>query len=438
MASLTGCGHAPAAATVQAKEPAEQKDSVQQKEKEAEPKEKETEASVVVRVAPAQRRALEEKVRALGRCQAPPEKLAKLAALVEGRVDKILAKPGQHVKAGQPVVQFDTTLAAADMAEKSAARDSLLATLNVLLAPPREEELQAARLAIEQAKIAEKRASATVDQLRSLRARGDASAPQLFDAEQTLADAQVQLKAADSRLALLQLAPRAQAVAEAQSKITEAERALASSTAKCNLLTIRAPIEGELDSLNCNPGQTLSVGTILGEVVDARHLMATIWISAGTAHRIQAGQAATVSPTGLSMAASAVTGIAGHVVSVGRVADPQTGNVPVVIELPDPGGVLTVGQVVEGAVTVKKHEPLLAVPRAAIQDEGEGPLLVVVRLGKTAVLHPQLGLAADDWVAVAGTDLKEQEPVVIEGGYHLPEGTLVRIDTPAPAEAAKP
>ena len=51
--------------------------------------------------------------------------------------------------------------------------------------------------------------------------------------------------------------------------------------------------------------------------------------------------------------------------------------------------------------------------------------MTVVRDGKTALLHPEVGAAQGGWVAVAGTDLKEDELVVVEGGYNLPEGTPV-------------
>ena len=49
----------------------------------------------------------------------------------------------------------------------------------------------------------------------------------------------------------------------------------------------------------------------------------------------------------------------------------------------------------------------------------------MVRDGKTVVLHPEVGKPGKGWVAVAGTDLKEGEPVIVEGGYNLPEGTAV-------------
>ena len=50
-------------------------------------------------------------------------------------------------------------------------------------------------------------------------------------------------------------------------------------------------------------------------------------------------------------------------------------------------------------------------------------------------MHPKLGLKDEHWVVVSGTDLKPDEPVIVEGGYNLPEGTEVDAES---AEEAKP
>ena len=82
-------------------------------------------------------------------------------------------------------------------------------------------------------------------------------------------------------------------------------------------------------------------------------------------------------------------------------------------------------------IIVEEHAGVLQVPSAAILDQGEGPVLTVVRDGKTVALHPELGTAQGGWVAVSGTDLKEGEPVIVEGGYNLPEGTAVKTEEAA-------
>ena len=67
-------------------------------------------------------------------------------------------------------------------------------------------------------------------------------------------------------------------------------------------------------------------------------------------------------------------------------------------------------------------------PLEAVQDIGEGPVLNVIRNGKSAVLHPRLGLRDKQWVEVLDTDVRPGEEVILEGGYNLPSGTAVVVD----------
>ena len=79
-------------------------------------------------------------------------------------------------------------------------------------------------------------------------------------------------------------------------------------------------------------------------------------------------------------------------------------------------------------ITVDEHSGVLEVPSAAILDQGEGPVLTVVRDGKTVALHPEVGTSQGGWVAISKTDLEEGEPTIVEGGYNLPEGTAVKTE----------
>jgi hypothetical protein len=76
---------------------------------------------------------------------------------------------------------------------------------------------------------------------------------------------------------------------------------------------------------------------------------------------------------------------------------------------------------------VNERKNVLQVPAAAVLDLGEGPVLYVVRDGKSAALHPKVGTPHAGWVEALGTDLKEGEPVIVEGGYNLPEATPVKL-----------
>ena len=71
---------------------------------------------------------------------------------------KLVVKQGETVKKGQPIVELDKSVALADLAEKTATRDGLKASLALLKSVPRPEERRANELAIEQAKVALERA----------------------------------------------------------------------------------------------------------------------------------------------------------------------------------------------------------------------------------------------------------------------------------------
>ena len=405
-------------------------------------------AHVVVRTAAARRGTLVRTVEGLGRSEAIPEKLATLTPAVEGHVHALLVTQGEIVTKGQPIVELDKAAALADLAEKSATRDGLKAALALLKALPRPEERRANELAIEQAKVALDRATRLAERLKPLLARRETSDQQVFEAELAVTLAKLQLQTAEAQLRVMMLGPKPEAVAEAEAKVKTAEGAVEFSKAHLDYHTIRSPIDGVLDSLTCHLGQTVAIGAMVGEVVDTRHVLASVYLPAGSVLAVRVGQLAQVrtvdSRTDAGGAASGdASGDAspsvGKVAFVGRIADPQTGNLPVRVLVANPKGLLTVGQTVGLTITVAEQKGVLEVPSAAILDLGEGPILTVVREGKTVLLHPEVGASQGGWVALSGTDLKAGEPVIVDGGYNLPEGTPVEAaSTPAVTEQVAP
>jgi RND family efflux transporter MFP subunit len=231
------------------------------------------------------------------------------------------------------------------------------------------------------------------------------------------------------------IGPRKEAIAEAEAKIAAADKAIATSQARVDLHTLRAPIDGVLDSLNCHPGQTLAIGTSIGDVVDTRQIYAVVWLPTQTAEKIRPAQKAQITPGGADNSRAEEPAVAGEVVAVGRVVDAQTGNLPVRILVDNSRGLLTLGQTVDVAIALDDSPDVLSVPRAAIFDVGEGPVVVVVRGGKAITLRPTLGTTHEGWTAVSGSDLKEGESVVVEGAFNLHDAAAVTISPSAAAPA---
>src|SRR5271166_3560196 len=307
------------------------------------------EAHVTVRVETARRGTIVQTVEGLGRSEAIPAKLAMLTPAVEGHVHELVIKQGETVKKGQPIVELDQSVALADLAEKMATRDGLKASLALLKSLPRREERRSNELAVEQAKVALERAKAAAERLRPLLARREVSEQQAFEAELAVTSARLLQQTAEAQLHAMLIGPRPEAVAEAEARITVADGAVAFSKAHLDFHTIRAPIDGVLDSLTCHPGQTIAIGTPIGEVVDTRQIFVSVYLPARSAQAVHVGQKALVRivesrPESSGEAASGDAGLEGKVNFVGRLADVQTGNLPVLILVENPAGRLTLGQ----------------------------------------------------------------------------------------------
>ncbi len=324
-----------------------------------------------------------------------------------------------------------------------AARESADASLRLLQAPPRPEDKRTAELAVDQAEIAVHRAEAQLDRLQVLRDRNEIPEAQIFEAQEALKQARLQQQSAQTQSDLVSLPPRPEAVAEAKSKITVSEKAIDTAKARLALDSIKAPIAGVLNTLTCHPGQTVSVGSVIGEVVDNNELVVIAWAPVNKSPAIHIGQKARVR-TSDEKTANATEGEKADPIDNARVSfvgvstDPQTGNVPLQIRVDNKQGKFIVGQTLTVDVEVTTPTEMLCVPREAIHDEGDDQAITVVRNGKAVVLHPKFGDTADGWVAITDGDVKEGEQVAVSGAYNLPDGTLVKVEGNAAESPAAP
>lgn len=397
--------------------------------------------AVTVHVVKAERRLLSESVYALGTCEALLDKSAALTPAVEGQVSEILVKHGERVKAGQPIVRLNSQMVEANLQEKISTAEGLKASLKLLQTLLRPEEQKGYQLAIDDAKVSLQKAEAAAERLRPLRERGDIPKQQLFDAELAVKQAQLALEKAESQFKVAMLGPRSEAVEEAKSHIATAEANVAVARRQLDLHTLRSPIEGVIDRINCKLGQTLAVGTLVAQIVDVKQLEVLAWLPAFDAARVHVGQTAEVrSDDALDRKNNATSkAISGKVTFVGGSVDPETGNRPVRVLIDNRDEKSTtehfaLGQTVTVSIAVREKADALVVPSAALYDSGDGLRLNVVREGKSVVLHPRVGLKSKDWLEIEGTDLKAGEPVIVEGGYNLPEGKKVKevSTTPEP------
>ena len=186
-----------------------------------------------------------------------------------------------------------------------------------------------------------------------------------------------------------------------------------------NLYHLRSPVGGVISERHIAPGQHVEAGTHAFTVVNPD----TLWFVARVPAR-QAGAAAGVNGAWFTVEGASRVHHAGRVVSVGSVIDPESRTLPVRLAVANPGGVLKVGMLASGRLSVGEAVAGVAVPAAAVREE-DGLAVVYVKVGGEAFLRRvvQPGPSDGEWVIVA-EGVESGEQVVTTGAYQVKLASL--------------
>jgi RND family efflux transporter MFP subunit len=365
-----------------------------------------------------------------------PDHVARVSSAVEARVLTVLTagdgKPvaeGQHVDKGTVLVQLDDAIARSNLARLEAAQDVL-----------REEEKQA-QLALELA-------SAEVDRLQKLkdgqgdRARGPGAVALVSPVDEQKAD----IAFRDARSKLI----------GAKAKLTAGLKDIEALKAQLRYYTVTAPISGRVGRIQVLPGQTLSPGTPIAEIVNLEdEIDALCFVPPDVVRHLQVGQIATSGPVERDPDAPDL-GAPGRVVYIAEQAEPETGNIAVKVRFTNKTAHLRANRVIRVSVLTAPAKECLALPEAAVSQDEEIPTVVIVEdiktrkndegknetVGVARRMQVELGVRDRRNHAVeilrlsdAGTesankwhgDIKETQ-FVVEGGAGLQTGDALKLD----------
>jgi RND family efflux transporter MFP subunit len=215
-----------------------------------------------------------------------------------------------------------------------------------------------------------------------------------------------------------QLASANQAVADARAALAALTHEGAGEAAR----VIRAPGAGVVTAIPVQPGARVAAGSVVATVVGSAHLVVPVGLDGTDGARVHVGDAAMATP-----AAGGPT-IAGKVLSIGGMIDPQSGLIDATVALSSttrPGTLFTV-RITTGSVSG------FAVPRdAALPDDETGGMAVFqVKDGKALKVPVQV-LASHAQSSIVTGKIAPALPIVTEGAYQLDDGTAVRIDPPS-------
>jgi len=301
-----------------------------------------------------------------------PNRDAKVAALVPGRIARVMVVEGDHVVAEEAVAELDATLL-------------------------REQERQA-EAAVNQAKATVENARISAQREETLQGRGVSSQKEVEDARTQLAVAQATLEQQAS--------------------------ALATARAQASRSVVRAPFEGTIVKRFAAVGEQVD-GTAAQPIVEVAQintleLMATV--PASRLADIRAGETFVFQAN--SQADDSVTA---KVVSVLPAVDPATNNGSVRIRVDNPKHQLKLGQYLSVNLPLRSHGPRLVVPMQTIYpDEAGEPHVYKVNGDEVEQVAVQLGIQTKEKAEIL-SGVNVGDTVILTGGYGLPEKSKVHV-----------
>ena len=302
-----------------------------------------------------------------------PVQEAAIAAQVSGLAETVAVRPGDHVDAGQLLVEVGTT----DLQLQLDQQRSTMASSIVQL----------------------RAAEATLVRTKLLADKGLA-------AQTTLDTAQADVDGLTAT------------IATQQSQVALAE---------ANLLRARvmAPFAGTVASRAIEPGQIVNPGTTMLSIVDLSTVRVEVVAALKDSARIVAGQSVRLSVQG--MPGQQFTGVVDR---VSPVAEAGTRSIKIYLSLDNADGLLRGGMFVTGEIVVQQDDDVLAVPTEAIQVRDDASYVLAIVDGvlderpietggnwpAAELVEARSGIAAGDVIvrtSLAG--LTDGAPVVIEG-----------------------
>lgn len=307
-----------------------------------------------------------------GELIADPDRSAKVAVRVQGRIIDVHFKEGDVVKKGD------------------------------LLATVESPELARARATATSAAAKAASARKNAERLRSIADKGLASGQEVADAESALASVDAESRAARQTLAAF--GPSGEGTGESA------------------LLQLRAPVAGSVLSRDAIRGETVAPEKIIATIADLSKTYFVARLFEKDLARIKVG-----SLTEVRLNAYPNEVFSGSVEMVGNQLDPTARTVVARIVVPNRGGLLKVGLFGSATVVVSDataRTPRVVVPLSAITKVADRDVVFVHQPDDDFEMHPvTLGRSAAGRVEVL-TGLRQGEKVVIEGVFSLKSAVL--------------
>jgi len=415
-----------------------------------------------------------------------------LSAKVPGKIAKVFVREGDTVRAGQVVVQQDTsdleaqvrqaeaalrsaqarlkqaqtalelqpTQNETSLRQAEAALEAAKARLHALETGARRQERQQVEQQVASAKANLDNAQANLERVRRLYQQDAVSKQQLDSAQMAYDIALAQYRTAQEQLSLVQEGPRQEDIEAQRALVKQAEEAVRlARTGDLQLRVrqdevnaakalvaqasaglfyarqqyesafIRSPINGTVALRSAQPGQMAGVGTPLVRIVNLNAIFFEARVSETEVRYVRVRQPVTVTVD--AYPGKTFRGVVSRIYPVGSEG---SRDFIVRVDMRNDNGLLKPQMFARGEILIDVHRNVVLIPKDALMTQDGKQAVFVVREGVAQRVTVQTGYINGDSAEVRGIPAGAQ--VVVQGQENLRDGDKVRLEQLQTAEAA--
>lgn len=219
---------------------------------------------------------------------------ATLGFVAPGRIDSVLVREGERVRAGQVLAQLDHAEVLARLQQATAQAAAARAQLAELTRGFRPEEIAQAGSSLEAATRRMDDAEQSLVRTRTLRTGGAVSQEALDRAQVAFDVARSQRDQAAEQFRLMEAGPRAERIEGARAAVAQADAAVRALSATLDNLTMRSPFDGLVTARHREPGEIVAPGGAVLTVTQTGDRWVRIYVPENRIGAVQIGVPAVI------------------------------------------------------------------------------------------------------------------------------------------------
>ncbi|ADL08882.1 efflux RND transporter periplasmic adaptor subunit [Thermosediminibacter oceani] len=342
-----------------------------------------------------------------------------VTAKMSGRVEAVLVKAGEKVKAGQVLVRLEQQDVKSQVDQAKAGYEAALANYNKINSQL-EQEVQRLESALKQAEENYKNTAQNYERMSGLYQDGAISKREFEGIELQYKIAKEQYESARVQLEMTKEKAVPGTVAAAKAQVEQAKAALSAAQSALESTLITAPIDGVVGAVDVKVGQLITPGIPVATLGNTGSMVVKINVSEDVINSVKTGQKVEV-----AIEAAGVN-LEGTVTSVSPYKDARTGTYPVEVNISGAGETVKPGMFARVKLAVATYPKVLAVPEECVLTKGEDKIIYLVEGGKAKAVKVVTGPTVDGFTVIR-EGLEEGLEIVVEGQEYLDDGAPVEV-----------